>query len=239
LSRSAVPRRPQTRRRTGAGTWFEEHLLPAQPRYVGLARALLRVTALAAGVTEAQAFDMGVAMSEAYTNVIIHANTPWITLRYAVQPDGITIEVEDDGEGFDIAILDHPYRPEAEVGRGMHLIRSLMDTVECQSSPMGTLVRMTRLRGGRVREGRPWNVAARPFRSIGHIRRTIDRYERDLALMLGDVEPIEGDLDDRAILERFAEADDKEGLVGDRKLRIKTLQATLEILKEDISGAGR
>src|SRR3989442_4981434 len=121
----------------------------------------------------------------------------------------------------------------------MHLIRSLMDTVECQSSRMETLVRMTRLRGGRVREGRAWNVAARPFRSIGPLRRTIDRYERDLALMLGDVEPIEGDLDDRAILERFAEADDKEGLVGDRKLRIKTLQATLEILKEDMSEAGR
>jgi len=120
----------------------------------------------------------------------------------------------------------------------MHLIHSLMDSVECQSGPMGTLVRMTRLRGGRVREGIPWRVVPGPFRSIGHIRRTIDRYERDLALMLGDVEPIEGDLDDQAILERFAGADDKEGLVGDRKLRIKTLQATLEILKEDMGETG-
>ena len=227
------------RRPTGAdGTWFEELLLPAQPRYVSLARALLRVTAAHAGFTEAQTFDVCVAMSEAYTNVIIHANTPWITLRYAVQPRGLTVEVEDDGEGFDTTLVDRPYRPQTGVGRGMHLIHALMDSVECQSSPMGTLVRMTRLRGGRVREGIPWRVVPGPFRSIGHIRRTIDRYERDLALMLGDVEPIEGDLDDQAILERFAGADDKEGLVGDRKLRIKTLQATLEILKEDMDETG-
>lgn len=214
-------------------TGFAELLYPAEPRYVGLARALLRATALHAGFTETQAFEMSVAMSEAYTNVIVHAKTSWVTLRYAVDPRAMTIEVEDDGEGFDTAILDHPYRPDAEIGRGMHLIRSLMDTVECQSSPMGTLVRMISLKGGRTREGRPWTVAARPFRSVGHIRRTIDRYQRDLALMRGEVEPLEGDLDDRAILERYAGADDKEGLISDRKLRIKTLQATLEILKED------
>lgn len=218
---------------------FAELLYPAQPRYVGLARALLRTTALHAGFSEAQVFEMSVAMSEAYTNVIVHAKTSWVTLRYAVEPHAMTIEVEDDGEGFDTAILDHPYQPDAEIGRGMHLIRSLMDTVECQSSPMGTLVRMVQLKSGRPREGRPWTVAARPFRSIGHIRRTIDRYQRDLALMLGEVEPIEGDLDDRAILERHAEADDKEGLISDRKLRIKTLQATLEILREDGSEPAR
>src|SRR5256886_16258735 len=109
-------------------------------------------------------------MSEAYTNVIVHANTSWITLRYAVQPRGLTVEVEDDGEGFDTTLLDRPYRPQTGVGRGMHLIHALMDSVECQSSPMGTLVRMTRLRGGRMREGSPrggwsgtlWAIGAIP-----------------------------------------------------------------------------
>src|SRR5713226_8559501 len=222
-------------RRTGAdATGFIELLLPAQPRYVGVARAHLRVTALHSGFTAAQVFEMGVAMSEAYANVIGHANTTWVTLRYAVESHAMTVEVEDDGEGFDTAILDQPYRPDAAVGRGMHLIRSLMDTVECQSSPMGTLVRMTLRKAARVREGRPWKVAARPFRSIGHIRRKIDRYKRDLALMRGDVEPSDEHLDDRAILERFAETEDKKGLSGDRKLRIKALQAMLEeLLKQD------
>lgn len=213
---------------------FVELLLPAQPRYVAVAREHLRVTAAHAGFTTAQAFEMSVAMSEAYTNVIVHANTTWVTLRYAVEPHALTIEVEDDGEGFDTAILDQPYSADAERGRGLHLIRSLMDTVECQSSPMGTLVRMTLRKAARAREGRPWKVAARPFRSVGHIRRKIDRYKRDLALMRGDIEPSDEQLDDRAILERFAETQDKKALIGDRKLRIKALQAMLEeLLKED------
>jgi hypothetical protein len=99
---------------------------------------------------------------------------------------------------------------------------------------MGTLMRMTLRKAARAREGRPWKVAARPFRSVGHIRRKIDRYKRDLALMRGDIEPSDEHLDDRAILERFAETEDKKGLIGDRKLRIKALQAMLEeLLKED------
>jgi len=215
-------------------TGFVELLLPAQPGNVALARAVLRALATHGGFSDQQAVEMAVAMSEAYTNVIQHANTTWVTLRFALEPNAMTVEVEDDGEGFDTAILDQPYSPEREVGRGMHLIRSLMDTVECQSSPMGTLVRMTRMKAAPLREGLPWKVAARPFRSVSHIRRAIDRYQRDLALMLGEAEPMDEDLDDLAIMERFLAADDKESLISDRKLRIKTLQATLEILREDM-----
>lgn len=215
-------------------TGFVELLLPAQPSYVALARAILQATALRTGFTGDQAAEMAVAVSEAFANVIVHANTTWVTIRYAVEPFAMTIEVEDDGEGFDTAILDQPYAPTSDTGRGMHLIRSLMDVVECQSSPMGTVVRMTRLKDAPVREGLPWKVAARPFRTIGHIRRTIDRYQRDLALMLGEIDPQDGDLDDLAILERFQATEDKDSLISDRKLRIKTLEATLEILREDV-----
>jgi hypothetical protein len=177
---------------------------------------------------------MVVAVSEAYTNVILHAGTSWVTLRYAVDPYAMTIEVEDDGEGFDLAILDQPYTPVSSIGRGVHLIRNLMDSVECQSTPMGTLVRMVKEKETPPGGALPWKIIGRPFRTIGHVRRTIDRYKRDLALMQGDVEPIGHDLDDLAILERFEAAEDKETLINDRKLRIKTLQATLEILREDL-----
>lgn len=215
-------------------TGFVELMLPAQAPNVGLARDILRPLAAHGGFSASQAEDVVLAMSEAYTNVIQHANTTWVTLRFALEANALTIEVEDDGEGFDTAILDQPYDPARDIGRGMHLIRSLMDTVECQSSPMGTIVRMTRLKEAPIREGMPWKVVARPFRTIGHIRRTIDRYQRDLALMQGDAEPIDEDLDDLAIMERFLASADKDSLISDRKLRIKTLQATLEILREDV-----
>jgi serine/threonine-protein kinase RsbW len=215
-------------------TGFVELLLPAQAPNVALARSVLRSLAVHGGFSAAQADDIVLAMSEAYTNVIQHANTTWVTLRFALEPNAVTIEVEDDGEGFDTALLDQAYDPARDVGRGMHLIRSLMDTVECQSSPMGTIVRMTHLKEAPIREGMPWKVAARPFRTIGHIRRTIDRYQRDLALMQGDADPLDEDLDDLAIMERFLASADKDSLISDRKLRIKTLQATLEILREDV-----
>lgn len=216
-------------------TGFVELLLPAQPPYVSFARALLVTTTLRSGFADAQAGEMAVAMSEAYTNVIQHAKTTWVTIRYALEPGAMTIEVEDDGEGFDTSILEQPYTPEADTGRGMHIIRSLMDAVECRSSPMGTVVRMTRMKETPVQEGLPWKVTVRPFPTTGHIRRAMERYQRDLVLMLGEVEPIEGDIGDLAILERFEAADDKEWLIGDRKLRIKTLKATLEILREDLA----
>ncbi len=222
-------------RRLGEGiTGFVEVWLPARPPYVRLARGLLRTTAIHNGFSESQAHEMAVAVSEAYTNVILHANTSWVTIRYAVDPYAMTIEVEDDGEGFDLAILDQPYFPEAQVGRGVHLIRNLMDTVECQSSPMGTVVRMTKEKETPPGGALPWKIVGRPFRTMGHIRRTIDRYQRDLALMRGEIEPHDNDIDDLAILERFEASNDKEMLVNDRKLRIKTLQATLEILREDL-----
>lgn len=213
---------------------FVELVLPAKASYVALARTLLQDTARHSGFNGDQAAEMAVALSEAFTNVITHARTPWITIRYAVAPLGFTIEVRDDGEGFDTAVLEHPYDPVAESGRGMHLIRSLMDEVECQSSSAGTVVRMTRLKEVPQREGVSWRVVGKPFRTIGHIRQTIDRYRRDLALMIGEIEPTDGDLDDLAILEQYEGAHDREGVISDRKLRIKTLEATLEILREEL-----
>jgi len=215
-------------------TGFVELVLPAKASYVGLARTFLQHTARHIGFNADQAAEMAVALSEAFTNVITHARTQWITIRYAVAPLGITIEVQDDGEGFDTAVFEHPYDPAAESGRGMHLIRGLMDEVECQSSSAGTIVRMTRLKEVPQREGASWRVVGKPFRTIGHIRQTIDRYRRDLALMLREIEPTDGDLDDLAILEQYETARNKESVISDRKLRIKTLEATLEILREEL-----
>ncbi len=221
--------------RPGQGiTGFIELWLPAQPAYVRLARAILRTTAIHNGFSESQATEMAVAASEAYTNVILHANTSWVTIRYAVDPYAMTIEVEDDGEGFDVTILEQPYVAESQIGRGVHLIRNLMDAVECQSTPMGTVVRMTKEKEPPPGGASPWKIVGRPFRTMGHIRRTIDRYQRDLALMRGETEPHSDDIDDLAILERFEASNDREMLINDRKLRIKTLQATLDILREDL-----
>jgi hypothetical protein len=52
--------------------------------------------------------------------------------------------------------------------------------------------------------------------------------------MTGQISPSSENLDDLTIMEAFAAARDKDSLIGDRKLRIKTLEATLEILQEGL-----
>jgi len=68
---------------------------------------------------------------------------------------------------------------------------------------------------------------------MAHIRRAIVRYRRDLALMLGERVPAEGNVDDVAILERFRSHDDQTELINEWVLRIKTLEAMLELLREE------
>jgi hypothetical protein len=82
----------------------------------------------------------------------------------------------------------------------------------------------------------PWpgTRIERPRRAIGHLKQTIHRYQRDVQLMTGQISPSSENLDDLTIMEAFAAARDKDSLIGDRKLRIKTLEATLEILQEGL-----
>jgi hypothetical protein len=67
---------------------------------------------------------------------------------------------------------------------------------------------------------------------VAHIQESLDRYRRDLRLMTGRTTPNPTNIDDLAILDRFALSDDQSGLISDRRLRIKTLEAMLELLRE-------
>ncbi len=70
--------------------------------------------------------------------------------------------------------------------------------------------------------------------AIVRLDRVIARYERDLALLTGKLVPIHGDVDDLIILEYFTASDDPGGLINDRRLRIKTLEATIDLLRETL-----
>ncbi len=89
-------------------------------------------------------FNIPVALTEALSNAIMRGNgndiSRTVTVRSAVQHtrDGATlvVDVTDEGNGFDIATAgctpDAPDWLEREDGRGVFLMRSLMDRVECQ-----------------------------------------------------------------------------------------------------------
>ena len=68
-------------------------------------------------------------------------------MRARIDTRGLIVEVADEGNGFDLdASLIDPTTPDnigREDGRGLFLMRKLMDRVERVDAPNGSVVRMT------------------------------------------------------------------------------------------------
>ena len=97
--------------------------------------------------------NVSVALTEALSNAIICGNhnnvSKSVLASMSLDSNCLTLEVTDEGEGFDPA--DITYSPEdadwldREDGRGLFLMRSLMDKVEMQKAAQqraGMTVRM-------------------------------------------------------------------------------------------------
>lgn len=81
-------------------------------------------------------FNVRVALAEALANAILYGNrqdpVKQVAVRVAFGPERVDAEVTDEGDGFDPAAVPDPTLPEriqSEDGRGLFLIRRLMDEV--------------------------------------------------------------------------------------------------------------
>lgn len=104
------------------------------------------------GFAESSLFDIKVALGEALANAVRHGlpedRAGQIRIDVCAFQDRITLEVMDNGTGFDgtHSGSDDLYAPN---GRGIMFMRALMDRVEYDTSPLGgTLVRLTKHRSG-------------------------------------------------------------------------------------------
>lgn len=96
------------------------------------------------------AFHIPVALTEALSNAILRGNredrSKSVRLRVLVDTQALVVEIEDDGVGFDLdaCTLDPTTTDNLgrEDGRGLFLMRRLMDRVE-QFRARGNVVRMT------------------------------------------------------------------------------------------------
>jgi serine/threonine-protein kinase RsbW len=82
-------------------------------------------------------FRLRVVLSEALSNAIIKGNcedqSKWVDVRAELVPESIRVYVTDEGPGFDPATVPEPIRPEQldeARGRGLYLIRKLVDAVQ-------------------------------------------------------------------------------------------------------------
>ena len=100
------------------------------------------------GFDDSARFAVRLATEEALANALIHGNNEdpgrTIHVRWWVNPNAVTIEIEDEGEGFDPSSVPDPTAEEnieLPSGRGIMLMRSFMSEVEF--IPPGNCVRMT------------------------------------------------------------------------------------------------
>lgn len=108
------------------------------------------------GFPEKNIFEMDLAVDEACTNVIRYAYAPGegeVTVECTVTPDGAKVCIIDCGNPFDPLAVEAPDlsgsvedRPIG--GLGVHLIRSLMDSVTYQYTGGRNILCMTKTRGG-------------------------------------------------------------------------------------------
>jgi serine/threonine-protein kinase RsbW len=100
------------------------------------------------------ALNVPVALSEAISNAILRANNEdpekRVRVRAEVDTQRLVVDVEDEGERFDLdgktRDATDPENIEREDGRGLFLMRALMDRVErfdANGSPGGNIVRLT------------------------------------------------------------------------------------------------
>ncbi len=85
------------------------------------------------------------AVTEATTNAIIHANkcdvNKLVSVDVEVDKTKIIIKITDEGEGFDPSIVPDPTQPEnllKDSGRGVYLMRVYMDELKYNITPTGT-----------------------------------------------------------------------------------------------------
>lgn len=88
-------------------------------------------------VDKSAIFDIRLSVEEAVKNAIIHGNGKRkkipVFITYSLKDGKFTVEIEDRGKGFDAGELPDPTLEEnlyKEGGRGVFLIKKLMDEVE-------------------------------------------------------------------------------------------------------------
>jgi serine/threonine-protein kinase RsbW len=103
-------------------------------------------------VKEDQIADIAISVTEAVTNAVVHGNKndPSKKVKISLRMDSSCVEVtvEDEGVGFDPGSVQSPIEEEnllKEVGRGIFILRSLMDKVDIFFGPKkGTKVKMVK-----------------------------------------------------------------------------------------------
>src|SRR5437868_3838691 len=137
----AVLRMPEKARHTPETVerWMDSTL-----ESVDRAEELAVQLAETAGVDEDDLMKIGMAVRESMVNAVVHGNRynadKKVRFAIAAEPERFTIQIADEGEGFDFESVPDPLAPENLLkpsGRGIFLMRSLMDEFQIRHRASG------------------------------------------------------------------------------------------------------
>ena len=126
-------------------------VVPNKKRYLSLigniAEEVARALDRYAGDRDALAYHLNLVLTEAMANAIEHS-TPvdtdhTVRVCIFIEEDDLCIRVYDHGQGFNIDLIPTPEPDDlSERGRGIFLIRTLMDVVVYRQTEAGNMLEM-------------------------------------------------------------------------------------------------
>jgi len=129
-------------------------VLPSELRLLPVARAFVEALCQAGRLDQAATSAVVLAVHEALSNVIRHAHRDRpgapLQINCLLCRDRVEVQVLDEGEPFNLAAVPHLDPSEVRLGgRGIFLMRRLMDELSCQPrGERGNILRMVKRCGG-------------------------------------------------------------------------------------------
>ena len=123
--------------------------IPARAEYIALCRLALSGLARVRALEPAVVADLKLALTEACSNSIRHAygerHSGKVEVRYELDDEKLSVEVVDEGIGFDPELVAASVGGELdEGGLGISIIRAIVDELDIRSTGSGSSLRFTK-----------------------------------------------------------------------------------------------
>lgn len=122
-------------------------IVPSDPELIGEIDEFVESRLRAHNVDDSIVADIAICATEIANNAIIHGNKEdpekLVSIEMNFTDNEVTIVVTDQGQYFNSEAIENPLDDKnllREVGRGIFIVRSLMDRVEIAPAPTGGTV---------------------------------------------------------------------------------------------------
>jgi serine/threonine-protein kinase RsbW len=122
-------------------------VLPSDTAFLAEVDEFIESKLVDAGVSSSLTADLAISITEIVNNAILHGNKndpgKLVTVQLKFDREDVEVRIKDEGKGFKPDSIPNPIDESNllnQVGRGIFIVRSLMDSVDFQFTDDGTEV---------------------------------------------------------------------------------------------------